>query len=91
MVALSTKIENLKKKQAQLRSKIISLEASEKSRERKRETRRKILIGSYFLEKARSENSYDDLVKKMDEYLSRESDREVFDLKTVENIHGKNS
>ena len=91
MVALSTKIENLKKKQAQLRSKIISLEASEKSRERKRETRRKILIGSYFLEKARAENSYENLVKKMDEYLSRESDRELFDLKTVGSIHGKNS
>ena len=66
MNPVSQRLENLKKKQEQIKSQIQSLEASQKSRERKKETRRKILVGAYFLEMARAENSYEDIVKKMD-------------------------
>ncbi|MBP9727647.1 MAG: mobilization protein [Gammaproteobacteria bacterium] len=75
-----SKLESLKKQQEQLKAKIQALEAAETSRERKRETRRKILVGSYYLDKARSENKFDDLVQLMDGYLNRDSDRVLFDL-----------
>ena len=75
-----TRLEILKKQQDQLKAKIQALEASEFSRERKRETRRKILVGAYYLDKARAENRFDDLVKLMDEYLNRDSDRILFNL-----------
>ncbi len=75
------KLENLKKKQERLKVRIQTLEAAEKLRERKRDTRRKILIGAYYLDKAIQENKWDGIVKRMDVYLTRNSDRVLFDLK----------
>lgn len=83
MKTKSEKLEILKKKQEQLKAQIQNLEAAEKSRERKKETRRKILVGAYYLDKARSDNSFSELIKLMDSYLNRESDREVFNLKPL--------
>jgi len=74
------KLAALKKKQEQLKAQIQKLEAGEKSREKKRDTRRKILIGAYYLDKARAENGWDDLVQRMDGYLNRQTDRVLFDL-----------
>ena len=73
-----TSLENLKKKQSQLKAQIQKLEASEKHREKKQDTRRKILIGSYYLDKARKENTAEELYRCMGEYLTRESDRSLF-------------
>ena len=75
-----SKLESLKKQQEQLKAKIQALEAAEFSRERKRETRRKILVGAYYLDKARAENKFDDFVRLMDGYLNRDSDRILFNL-----------
>jgi len=75
-----TRLESLKKQQDQLKAKIQALEASEFSRERKRETRRKILVGAYYLDKMRAENRFDELVGLMDAYLSRDTDRVLFNL-----------
>ena len=47
------KLQTLRKKHQQLKAQIHALEAAEKSRERKRDTRRKILIGAYYLEQAK--------------------------------------
>ncbi|WP_236869643.1 hypothetical protein [Candidatus Bandiella numerosa] len=55
----------------------------EQSKERKDNTRRKILIGSYYLDKANKNNSFDDVVKLMDSYLMRNSDRKLFGLNPV--------
>ena len=76
----SKKLENLKKKQDQLKAQIQVLESAEKNREKKRDTRRKILIGAYYLDKAVKENRFDEIVKLMSEYLNRNSDRVLFDL-----------
>jgi large subunit ribosomal protein L7/L12 len=76
----SKKLDTLKKKQDQLKAQIQLLEAAEKTRERKRDTRRKILIGAYYLDKAMEENRLDDIVKFMEGYLNRDSDRALFDL-----------
>jgi len=75
-----TKLDSLKKKQEQLKAQIQALEASESARERKRETRRKILVGAFYLDKAREENRFEDIVKRMDDYLTREADRILFGL-----------
>lgn len=80
MTQSSKKLEALKKKQAQIKARIQALEAAEKNRERKRDTRRKILIGAYYLDQARANHEFDNMVKIMDQYLTRESDRVLFDL-----------
>lgn len=74
------KLEFLKKKHGQLKAQIQALEAAEKTRERKRETRRKILVGAYYLNQAREKDQFSALVTLMDGYLTRESDRGLFDL-----------
>lgn len=79
-----SRLESLKKQQEQLKAKIQALEASESSRERKRETRRKILVGSYYLDKVRSEDRFDEVVKLMDGYLNRDSDRTLFGLVLID-------
>jgi len=75
-----SRLESLKKQQEQLKAKIQALEAAESSRERKRETRRKIIVGAFYLDKAREENRFEDLVKIMDDYLNRDTDRSLFSL-----------
>ena len=60
-----TTLETLKKRQEKLKQRIQKMEASEKTRERKRETRRKILIGSYYLDLARKNGQYEELVTYM--------------------------
>lgn len=77
-------IERLKTQRDQLNAKIQAMEARTKSGERKKETRRKILIGSYYLDKARTEGTFEELRQLMAGYLSRDSDRRVFNLATDE-------
>ena len=80
MVSKSERLAALKKKQAQLDAQVQALEAAEKTRDRKRETRRKILLGAYYLEQARKDGTFDEVVSKMDGYLKRKSDRALFGL-----------
>ena len=60
------------------------MEASEKAKERKRDTQRKILVGAYYLDKAKKENTYQSLVDLMDGFLTRVSDRKLFGLEEEE-------
>jgi len=76
-------LKALKKKQQQIETRIQTLEAAEKTRERKRETRRKILVGAYYLDQAKEGGKWDDIVKHMDGYLKRNTDRVLFDLKPI--------
>ncbi len=82
MIDASTreKIEKLKKQQSVLKARIQIMESKEKTIQRKLDTRMKILIGSYFLDKYKQENKFDDIIKIMDTYLTRESDRKIFNL-----------
>lgn len=75
-----SKIEKLKAQQAKIAAQIQYIEAREKTTERKQETRRKILVGSYYLDKARSNQQFEDLQKSMNGYLKRNSDRKLFGL-----------
>jgi large subunit ribosomal protein L7/L12 len=73
-------LEKLKQQKAILEARIQAAEARMKQGQRKKDTRRKILIGSYYLDKAMAENTLPQLKVLMDKYLSRESDRKLFDL-----------
>ena len=79
-----SQLDVLKKKKEQLHARIQKIESLQKARERKRDTRRKILIGAYFIDKAIEEGGLDALFKKMDGYLKRKSDRELFDLEAID-------
>lgn len=76
-----SKIDALKIKRERLQAQIQKLEASEKSRERKQDTRRKILVGSYFIDKAKEEGGIESLYQLMGSYLKRESDKQLFQEK----------
>jgi hypothetical protein len=75
-----TPLEKLKTQRDKLNARIQAVEARSKQSERKKETRRKILVGAYFLEQAVKDNQMQDIMQKMDGFLSRSSDRKLFDL-----------
>ena len=79
-INIEQRLEQLKQKKEQLAARIQKIENSRKSNGRKLDTRKKILIGSYYLDKAKKENSYDAIVQIMDSYLTRDSDRKLFGL-----------
>jgi large subunit ribosomal protein L7/L12 len=76
-------LNSLKKKRNIINACIRLMQNREQSKERKDNTRRKILIGSYYLEHANKNNSFDSVVKLMDNYLTRDSDRILFDLPPI--------
>ena len=78
-----SRIDALKKKKEQLNARIQKLESLQKSRERKRDTRRKILIGAYFIDKANEEGNLNSLFQQLGGYLKRNSDRELFCLEPI--------
>lgn len=83
---LQSKLDKLKQKKQALDARIQKIEASHKARERKNDTRRKILIGSYYLDKANKENTFSEIKKLMDKYLTRDSDRKLFDLNKKQSV-----
>ena len=84
MTTTLSQLEKLKEKKAMLTARTNSIEARTKHIERKQDTRKKILIGSYYLEQANKNNSFDDIKTIMDKYLTRNSDRKLFDLSKIE-------
>lgn len=76
-------LEKLKAQQAKLAARIQAAEARAKVSERKQETRRKILVGSYYLDEAKKNNKLETIKEAMSTYLKRESDRALFDLSTI--------
>ena len=82
-MAPAANLDSLKKKGDVLNARIRLMQNREQSMERKDNTRHKILIGSYYLDQANKNNSFNDVVKLMDSYLIRDSDRKLFWLKPV--------
>lgn len=77
-------LEKLKAKRDKLNAQILKQEARFKSNQRKIDTRKKVLVGSYYLDKASEENNIDSIKSLMDKYLTRPSDRALFELEKVE-------
>jgi len=83
-----TKIEEAKKKRDQYNAKLKMLESRYNERKKKEDTRRKILIGAYVLDaldKTGSIPAFDQegLLKELDHFLVRRTDRALFALKGV--------
>jgi large subunit ribosomal protein L7/L12 len=76
-------LEKLKAQREKINSRIQAAESRLKTSERKKETRKKILIGSYYLEQALKDNGIDHIKSIMDKYLKRNSDRILFDLELL--------
>jgi hypothetical protein len=74
------KIQKLKKQKDVILARIQKMEAIEKHKERKRDTRRKILVGSYYLDKAKKENNMHEIKSIMAKFLKRDCDKILFDL-----------
>lgn len=79
-------LEKLKQQRKQIDARIQKLAAAESTRERKRNTRRKILVGSYYLDQIEKNNNFDELRQKLDGFLTRNSDRLLFDLPLIKKI-----
>ena len=77
-----TQLEKLKAQQEVIKARIQRVENLHKTKLRKIETRKKILLGAYYLEKASQENQWEDIKKQMDGFLTRDQDRLLFDLPT---------
>ena len=74
-------LDRLKEQRNALNAKIQSAEARSRVSERKQDTRRKILIGAYYLEQAqRDSHQWAELQQIMTRYLTRDSDRRLFEL-----------
>ena len=54
--------------------------AKQKEQERKDETRRKILLGSYLLKKMEDEAEKQKILAEINEYLTEDQDRKLFNL-----------
>ncbi|EEE3049561.1 mobilization protein [Salmonella enterica subsp. enterica serovar Duisburg] len=82
------KLEELRQKEAQIKAQIQQLKQREQTEERKKDTRRKILIGGAVLAKIkRGEWNYQQLVSLLDNELKNDRDRALFDemgLKAVD-------
>jgi hypothetical protein len=79
-----SKLDKLKAQQEKLKARIQLMESRAKDSERKKDTRRKILVGSYFIEKAKEKNQWDEIKERMDTFLTRNSDRILFELPLLE-------
>ena len=78
---MTTKLEQLKKKQEQLRLQIQKEQQKESAKKRKEDTRRKILLGAMVLERMDRESEYrEQVINKLDSYLTKDRDRELFEL-----------
>lgn len=81
----SHRLQRLKEQREKLDARIQAAEARIKNSERKKDIRRKILVGAYYLDKATRENTMEELNQIMGKFLKRNSDRELFALDPLPN------
>ncbi|ENX50698.1 MULTISPECIES: hypothetical protein [Acinetobacter] len=72
--------ERLKQLKVQKQATIAREKAKQKEQDRKDDTRRKILLGSYLLKKMENEENKEKILAEMNEYLTQERDRKLFNL-----------
>ena len=86
---IKKKIEAQLEKLKQLKAQKQAIEARErtkqKEQQRKDDTRRKILLGSYLIKKMQSnEANKEKILAELHEYLTEDRDRQLFDLPNIE-------
>ena len=86
----SEKLAELQQKEAQIKAQIQALKARDSEEERKRDTRRKILIGGVVLSKVkRGEWGKEKLNALLDNELKANRDRELFGLPLLASEEGQ--
>jgi len=71
-------IEKIKEQKKQLDKRLVIMKDKLKKQERLEDTRKKILVGAYFMEKYK--DKMHDLLPQLDRFLVRDLDRELFGL-----------
>lgn len=80
---MNERLEQLKEKQAQLKAKIKLIEQRDKEKNKKLETRRKILIGALMLQEMKDKpDTEKKVMAKLDKFLTNERDRVLFDFES---------
>jgi hypothetical protein len=80
---LISTLERLKQQREIINARIQKAESRQKTNARKQDARRKILIGAYYMDRAQKEGTYHELVKRIDPFLTRNSDRKLFGLPEI--------
>jgi septal ring factor EnvC (AmiA/AmiB activator) len=81
MASRDEKLKKLEERQSQLKSQIQKLRTKEATEDRKRDTRRKVVLGAVLMEMVKSGEWTDDKLRGLlDRKLTRPRDRELFDL-----------
>ncbi len=82
---MSKRLEQLLKKREELSAQIQKLRAREATQKRKEDTRRKILLGALVMEMIeKGELERDKIWKRLDGFLTREIERNLFELPVLE-------
>ena len=77
----NSKLETLKAKKEQIEARIKNLESKENLKQKKQDTRRKILIGAMVMEQMKkNEEAKKKILASLEGFLTRPMDREMFDL-----------
>jgi predicted amidophosphoribosyltransferase len=72
--------ENIIQLKAQKQAALAREKSKQKAQERKDETRRKILLGSFLLKEMEDEAQKQKILAGLNQYLTEERDRKLFDL-----------
>ena len=90
---IEKKIEAQLEKLKQLKAQKQAIEARErtkkKEQERKDDTRRKILLGSYLIKKMQNEANKEKILAELNEYLTEDRDRLLFNLPSIKEAQEK--
>ncbi|MGR4027213.1 mobilization protein [Bacillus sp. ZZQ-131] len=81
---IEAQLEKLKQLKAQKQAIEARERTKQKEQERKDDTRRKILLGSYLIKKMQNEANKEKILAELNEYLTENRDRQLFDLPDIE-------
>ena len=77
--------ERLKQLKAQKQAVLAREKKKATDQQRKEDTRRKILLGSYLLKKMENESNKEKILGELNEYLTEDRDRLLFGLQPISN------
>ena len=80
---IEAQLEKLKQLKAQKQAIDAREKTKQKEQERKDDTRRKILLGSYLIKKMQNEANKEKILAELNEYLTENRDRQLFGLSDI--------
>ena len=81
---IEAQLEKLKQLKAQKQAIEARERTKQKEQQRKDDTRRKILLGSYLIKKMQNEANKEKILAELNDYLTENRDRQLFDLPDIE-------